>query len=172
LLTPKESARVIVSHVQEGVNLARREGIPEAFIDIIKEHHCTGLVYYFYHKQLEASGNDPKAVFEKDFRYLGPKPHSKEAAIVMIADSFEAACRSVEEVTEASLLKLIEQIVREKMEDGQFDECPMSFEELCKIKKALVKCILSIGHFRVKYPTKRRAEIENSPINDRLDNLL
>ena len=161
LLTPAESAKVIVSHVQEGVNLARREGLPEPFLDIIKEHHGTSLVYYFYHKQLQASDNDPTKVRERDFRYLGPKPHSKEAAIVMIADSFEAACRSLEEITEASLSKLIDQIVREKMDDGQFDECTMSFEELSKVKKALVKCILSIGHFRIKYPEKKAKQLSS-----------
>lgn len=154
LLTPVESARVIISHVQEGVNLARRAGLPEAFIDIIREHHGTSLVYYFYHKQLEAVGHDASLVDEREFRYSGPKPRSKEAAIVMIADSFEAACRSVDEITEEILIRLVDQIVREKMEDGQFDECLLSFEELGLVKKALVRCLLSIGHFRIKYPAK------------------
>ena len=156
LLTPVESARVIISHVQEGVHLARRAGLPEAFIDIIREHHGTSLVYFFYHKQLEAVGGDAALIDEKEFRYAGPKPKSKEAAIVMIADSFEAACRSTDEINEEILTRLIDQIVREKMEDGQFDECLLSFEELGLVKKALVRCLLSIGHFRIKYPTKAR----------------
>ena len=156
LLTPVESARVIISHVQEGVHLARRAGLPEAFIDIIREHHGTSLVYFFYHKQLEAVGHDASQIDEREFRYAGPKPRSKEAAIVMIADSFEAACRSTDEINEEILTRLIDQIVREKMEDGQFDECLLSFEELGLVKKALVRCLLSIGHFRIKYPTKAR----------------
>ena len=156
LLTPVESARVIISHVQEGVHLARRAGLPEAFIDIIREHHGTSLVYFFYHKQLEAVGHDASLIDEREFRYAGPKPRSKEAAIVMIADSFEAACRSTDEINEEILTRLIDQIVREKMEDGQFDECPLSFEELGLVKRALVRCLLSIGHFRIKYPAKAR----------------
>jgi len=156
LLTPSESARVIISHVQEGVNLARRAGLPEAFIDMIREHHGTSLVYYFYHKQLEAVGHDPSKIDEREFRYVGPKPRSKEAAILMIADSFEAACRSIDEVSEESLLRLIDQIVREKVDDGQFSECTMSFEELERVKKAMVKALMSIGHFRIKYPAKIR----------------
>jgi putative nucleotidyltransferase with HDIG domain len=162
LLTPMESARVITSHVSEGVNLARRAGLPEAFIDIIREHHGTSLVYYFYHKQLEAVGHDASLVDDREFRYAGPKPRSKEAAIVMIADSFEAACRSIDEINEEILTRLIDQIVREKVEDGQFDECPLSFEELGAVKKALVKCLLSIGHFRIKYPAKARLKL--SPV--------
>jgi membrane-associated HD superfamily phosphohydrolase len=162
LLTPVESARVIISHVQEGVNLARRAGIPEAFIDIIREHHGTSLVYYFYHKQLEAVGHDASLVDEREFRYSGPKPRSKEAVIVMIADSFEAACRSIDEINEEILTRLIDQIVREKMEDGQFDDCLLSFEELGLVKKALVRCLLSIGHFRIKYPAKIR--LKTAPV--------
>jgi putative nucleotidyltransferase with HDIG domain len=154
LLTPTESARVIISHVNEGVNLARRAGLPEPFIDIIREHHGTSLVYYFYHKQLESVQHNVELVDERDFRYAGPKPRSKESAIVMIADSFEAACRSVDEITEDILVKLVDQIVREKIEDGQLDECLLSFEELGIIKKAMVRCLLSIGHFRIKYPAK------------------
>lgn len=158
LLTPTESARVIISHVNEGVNLARRAGLPEPFIDIIREHHGTSLVYYFYHKQLESVQHNAELVDERDFRYAGPKPHSKESAIVMIADSFEAACRSVDEITEEILVRLVDQIVREKIEDGQLDECLLSFEELGLVKKAMVRCLLSIGHFRIKYPAKVRVK--------------
>jgi membrane-associated HD superfamily phosphohydrolase len=154
LLTPVESAKVIISHVEEGVALARRARLPEQFIDIIREHHGTSLVYFFYHKQLESVGHDVSQIDDRDFRYAGPKPRSKEAAIIMIADSFEAACRSLEEINEEILSKLIDQIVREKLEDGQFDECVLNFEELKAVKRAMVRCLLSIGHFRIKYPTK------------------
>ena len=154
LLTPVESARVIISHVQEGVNLARKAGLPESFISMIREHHGTSLVYYFYHEQLKSVGHDTSKVDEREFRYAGPKPRSKEAAILMIADSFEAACRSVEEMTEEILQRLVDQIVREKVEDGQLDDCILSFEELGKAKKAMVKALMSVGHFRIKYPAK------------------
>ena len=103
LLTPQESAQVIIAHVSEGVALARKAGLPEQFIDIIKEHHGTTLVYYFYRKQLEKVGGDKTLVDEKEFRYAGPKPSSKESAIIMIADSLEAASRSLEKMNEENL---------------------------------------------------------------------
>lgn len=154
LLTPVESAQVIISHVSEGVALGRKAGLPEQFIDIIKEHHGTGLVYYFYHKQLENAGGKKELISEKEFRYSGPKPRTKEAVIIMIADSVEAASRSLDEVNEVTLTRLIDQIVKEKMEDGQFDESQLTFEELGRVKRAIVKSLLSIGHFRVKYPAR------------------
>ncbi len=158
LLTPTESAKVIISHVTEGVQLARNAGLPEPFIDIIKQHHGTSLVYYFYHKQLESVGHDYSQVNEQDFRYAGPKPRTKEAGIIMIADSFEAASRSLEEITEETLTRLIEQIIKEKMDDGQLNECQLTFEELTTVKKTMVRSLLSIGHFRVKYPARHRVK--------------
>jgi cyclic-di-AMP phosphodiesterase PgpH len=158
LLTPVESAQVIISHVSEGVALARKAGLPEQFIDIIKEHHGTGLVYYFYHKQLESVGGRRELVNEKEFRYAGPKPRTKESVIIMISDSVEAASRSLDEVNEATLARLVDQIVREKMEDGQLDDSLLTFEELGRIKRAIVKSVLSIGHFRVKYPARIRKD--------------
>jgi putative nucleotidyltransferase with HDIG domain len=154
LLTPIESAQVIISHVVEGVALARKAGLPEQFIDIIKEHHGTGLVYFFYHKQVESVGGNRDLVNERDFRYSGPKPRTKESVIIMIADSVEAASRSLDEVNEETLSRLVSQIVKEKMEDGQFDESLLTFEELGRVKKALVKSVLAIGHFRIKYPAR------------------
>lgn len=158
LLTPVESAQVIISHVGEGVALARKAGLPEQFIDVIKEHHGTSLVYYFYHKQLESVGNKTELVNEKEFRYSGPRPRTKEAVVIMIADSVEAASRSLDEVNETTLTRLVDQIVREKLDDGQFDDSLLTFEELGKVKRALVKSLLSIGHFRVKYPARVRKD--------------
>lgn len=161
LLTPVESAQVIISHVGEGVALARKAGLPEQFIDIIKEHHGNGLVYFFYHKQLENVGGNRELANEKEFRYSGPKPRTKESVIIMIADSLEAASRSLDEVNDETLTRLVDQIVKEKMEDGQFDESLLTFEELGRVKKALVKSLLAIGHFRIKYPARTRREIVN-----------
>ncbi|MDB6081413.1 MAG: rane bound phosphohydrolase [Chlamydiia bacterium] len=158
LLTPVESAQVIISHVSEGVALARKAGLPEQFIDVIKEHHGTGLVYYFYHKQLESVGSKKELVNEKEFRYSGPKPKTKETVIIMIADCVEAASRSLSEVNEITLTKLVDQIVRERLDDGQFEDSILTFEELGKVKRALVKSLLSIGHFRVKYPARVRKD--------------
>src|SRR5581483_2714967 len=97
-------------------------------------------------------------VNEKEFRYSGPKPRSKEAAIIMIADSVEAASRSLDEMSEDTLAKLVDQIVKEKLEDGQLDDSLLTFEELGAVKKAIVKSLFSIGHFRVKYPARIKKE--------------
>jgi putative nucleotidyltransferase with HDIG domain len=159
LLTPQESAQVIMAHVPEGVALAREAGLPEPIIDIIKEHHGTTLVYYFYRKQLDRMNGDESKVDEREFRYAGPKPRSKESGIIMIADSFEAASRSLERVTEEALTELIDRIVREKIEDGQFDQCLLTFEELSIVKRMLVKTLLAAGHSRIKYPAHKEKGI-------------
>lgn len=163
LLTPRESAHVIIAHVSEGVSIARKAGLPEQFIDIIKEHHGTSLAYFFYRKELEKVGGDPALVDEKDFRYAGPTPRSKESAIIMIADSLEAASRSLEKMDEDSLMELANRLVRDKMDDGQFDNCLLTFEELAIIKKTLVKTLLAFSHARVKYPKRERKPEEMEP---------
>ncbi len=152
LLTPKESAQVIINHVSDGVALARKIGLPESFIDIIKEHHGTTLVYYFYHKQIEMLGGDKSKVDEADFRYSGPRPRTKESTIIMIADTLEAASRSLDEFTEESIRDLVDTLVAQKCEDGQFDESPLTFEELNIIKNTLIKNLLAASHPRIKYP--------------------
>ena len=154
LLTPQESAQVIISHVTDGVEIARKNHLPESFIDIIREHHGTTLVYYFYRKELELQGGNKDLVQENNFRYPGPKPRTKESAIIMICDSVEAASRSVDSPTEAALTEMVHRIVAEKAEDGQFDDCQLTFEELSKIKKSLVKALLLTHHVRIKYPKR------------------
>ena len=154
LLTPQESAQVIIAHVSEGVAMARKAGLPEQFIDIIKEHHGTTLAYYFYRKQLELVGGDKNKVDEKEFRYAGPKPRSKESAIIMIADSSRSRSRSLDKVNEETLTELANRLIKEKAEDGQFDHCLLTFEELAKVKQTLVKTLVAFGHSRIKYPSR------------------
>jgi len=154
LLTPLESAQVIISHVPDGETLGRKYGLPLSFIDIIREHHGTTLVYYFYRKQLELKGGRVEEVDEKAFRYPGPKPRSKESAIIMICDTVEAASRSLEEVNEASIRKLVERLMTEKAEEGQFDDCQLTFEEMSKVKNILIKSLLLAQHVRIKYPKR------------------
>lgn len=154
LLTPLESTHVIIAHVAEGEALARKYRLPQGFIDIIREHHGTTLVYYFYCKQIEQMDGDTSKVNEKLFRYPGPKPHSKESAIIMIADTVEAASRSFDDVTEENLTQLVNKLVSEKAEEGQFDECQLTFEELGIVKKAVVKALLVTRHVRIKYPAR------------------
>lgn len=156
LLTPIESAEVIIAHIAEGVSLARKADLPEQFIDIIKEHHGTSLVYYFYRKELERMNGDKSLVHEADFRYSGPTPRSKESAIIMIADTVEAASRSLDKIDEASIMELATRLIREKWEDGQFDQCLLTTEELSTIKYSLVKTLVAFGHSRVKYPLREQ----------------
>jgi putative nucleotidyltransferase with HDIG domain len=158
LLTPEESAQVIINHVTEGVVMARKAGLPEQFIDVIKEHHGTTLVYYFYRRQLEKMDMDKNLVDEKDFRYVGPKPRTKESALIMIADSLEAASRSLDDCGELSVEKLVEQIIKEKAEDGQFDDCLITFEEMAMVKKTMAKTLSAFSHARIKYPKKPEPE--------------
>lgn len=151
LLTPLESAQVIIAHVPEGVAMARKAGLPEQFIDVIKEHHGTTLVYYFYRKFLDMGGDQSLV---EQFRYAGPRPRSKESAIIMIADTVEAASRSLDQINEETLTELSNRLIREKAEDGQFDDCLLTFEELAVVKSTLIKTLIAFGHTRIKYPKR------------------
>lgn len=161
LLTPYESAQVIISHVTDGVNIAKRYGLPQPFIDIIQEHHGTTLVYYFYRKQLDLKGGRKEEVKESDFRYPGPRPRTKESAIIMICDSIEATSRSLDETGEVALREMVERVVSQKADDGQFTECQLTFEELSQVKRVLVKTLLLTHHVRIKYP--KREEPKEPP---------
>jgi len=154
MLTPLESAQVIIAHVSEGIVLGHKYRLPETFINIIREHHGTTLVYYFFCQQLDQVGGYTQLVCNEDFRYPGPKPQTRESAIIMIADSLEAASRSLEELTEGALLELADRLVQDKAEDGQFDRCNMTFEELGMVKRTMVKTLLVTAHTRIKYPKR------------------
>jgi putative nucleotidyltransferase with HDIG domain len=154
LLTPRESADVIIAHVSEGVAMGRKEGLPEPIIDVIKEHHGTQLVFYFYNKECMACAGGADEVDEHAFRYAGPKPRSKESVIIMFADSLEAASRSLDEVTEETLTALANRLIKEKVDDGQLDECLLTFEELARVKASLVTNLVASGHARIKYPAR------------------
>ena len=155
LLTPLESTQVIIAHVFEGEALGRKHSLPQRFLDIIREHHGTTLVYYFYCKQVEQMGGDVDAVDQSRFRYPGPKPRSKESAIIMMADTVEAASRSLEEVSEESIMNLVNRLIGEKLEDGQFSSCELTFKEFEVIKQTIVKNLSVARHLRIKYPQKQ-----------------
>lgn len=157
LLTPLESTQVIVAHVPEGEILAKKHRLPQSFIDIIKQHHGTTLVYYFYHKHMQLIPENSQ-VEEKLFRYPGPKPRTRESALIMLADTIEAASRCLEEINEVSLTEMVEKLVAEKLEDGQLDDCQLTFEELGMAKKSFVRTLALNGHLRVKYPERNLEE--------------
>lgn len=155
LLTPQESAQVIISHVKAGEEIARKYHLPQPIIDVICEHHGTTLVYFFYCKEIEQKGGQVAEVEEEKFRYPGPKPQSKESAIIMISDAIEACSRSMEEVTEEALREKISNVIRERADDGQFNECDLTFKDIETIKKTIANTLLASHHVRVKYPEKK-----------------
>jgi len=147
-LAPKESARIIIDHVLNGIEIARKNKLPDRVIDFIRTHHGTSLVYYFYTKEKELNGD----VDENDFRYPGPIPFSKETAILMMADSVEAASKSLKEPTSTKIDVFVENIVNKQMEQGQFLNANITLKEIQIIKKVLKKKLNNIYHLRVEYP--------------------
>ena len=149
-LDPYLSSSIIMDHVKDGLELAKKHKLPVEIKNFIEQHHGTTLVAYFYHEaRIEADGNN---IDEKDFRYKGPKPQTKETAIVMMADSVEAAVRSLSSPTQEKVEELIEKIIQDKLDDGQLDESNITLKELDKVKKSFLKVILSIFHERIEYP--------------------
>jgi len=147
-LSPKESAKIIIDHVIKGIEIARKNKLPDRVIDFIRTHHGTSLVYYFYKKELDSQGEAKEA----DFRYPGPKPFSKETAILMMADSVEAASKSLKEPTSSKIDVFVENIIGKQMEQGQFINANITFKEIEIIKKVLKKKLNNIYHLRVEYP--------------------
>lgn len=161
-LLPAMSTLVIIAHVKDGADLARQNGVPEPIIDFIQQHHGTTLVEYFYRQAAERSsrGNDidgSNVVDESSFRYPGPKPQTKEAGILMLADAVESASRVLVEPTPARIESLVEDISRKRLLDGQFDESGLTLEEVDKIGQSLVKSLTAVYHGRVKYPDQETA---------------
>lgn len=149
-MNPTLSALVITSHIKDGIDIAREFRVPKVILDIISEHHGTSLVQYFYH---QATGElEPSTVLEQQFRYPGPKPQTKEAAVVMLADSVEAARRGLSKPTPAKIEMLVNRIIADKLSDGQLDECELTFKDLSKITDVFVRTITSIMHARIEYP--------------------
>ncbi|MBN2542225.1 HDIG domain-containing protein [bacterium] len=145
-LAPTMSFLIIKSHVKEGVDLARSLKIPKVIVDIIQQHHGTSVVESFYKKALK---KDDK-IKEADFRYPGPKPRTKEALIVVLADSVEAAVREISEPTEDKINHLVTNIVNKKLDDGEMDECSITLRELNKIKEVFVPILLGVHHKRIR----------------------
>ena len=147
-LPPKESAKIIIDHVIEGIELARKNGLPDRVIDFLRTHHGTTLVYYFFKKQQEI---DPE-VDDDQFRYNGPIPFSKETAILMMADSVEAASKSLKSPTYLMIDEFVEKIVKGQMQANQFLNANITFKEIEAVKKVLKQKLTNIYHLRVEYP--------------------
>lgn len=148
-IAPGLSTLIITSHVKDGVELAREHKLPEPIIDLIKQHHGTDLVKYFYSRAQE---NDREKVSEKDFQYQGPKPQTKEAAVLMLADSVEAAVRSLREPSPGRIEGVVRKIIKERLASGLLDESELTFRDLDKIGTSFVRTLSGIYHQRVEYP--------------------
>lgn len=153
-LSPSMSSLIITNHVKDGVELAEKYNLGNVIKDIIEQHHGTGLVTYFYHQALEKNVQGGKEVSEEGFRYPGPKPQAKESAIVMLADSVEAASRVLQGPTPQKLKELVRKIINNKFIDRQLDQCDLTLEEINKITESFVKILTGIYHTRVEYPSK------------------
>jgi putative nucleotidyltransferase with HDIG domain len=154
-LDPYQSVKIITGHVEHGAVLAKEYKIPDLVAAGITEHHGTTIIQYFYHKALEETTDTDKVVKEEDFRYKGPKPQSKETAILMLADIIEATSRSMTDTSPESLEEMIHKTIQGRFMEGQFSESDLSIKELFKLEKAFLHSLDGTYHTRVKYPGQR-----------------
>lgn len=166
-IAPSLSTLIITSHIKDGIEIAKQYRLPGIIKDVIQQHHGTTLVKYFYIKAV----NDNDAhdeVTETQFRYDGPKPQNRETAIVMLADTVEAAVRSIPSPSKAKIEETVKKLIKEKIEDGQLDECPITLKDINKITSAFLKALNGIYHDRVEYPetaNNGKEGVEDVPFN-------
>ena len=163
---PYVSAAILTSHTKDGALMAQKEHLPPEIQDIILQHHGVTPVMFFYHKALQMS--DGRHVDINDFRYAGPKPRTREASIVMMADSIEAAIRSMKDPTPKAIDQYIERLIRGKLEDGQLSECPLSLSDIDQICTAFSGILKGVYHERVEYPKVEKYVVQpvvkNEPV--------
>ena len=160
-LEPEESSKIIIDHVITGFRMGKKAGAPQKILDFISQHHGTSILEYFWEKA-KRSGPDAGPE-EKNFRYPGPKPQSKEAAILMIVDAVEAASRTLPERSRAAFEALVRHIIEKRVDDGQFDECDITTEELARVRAALIDAVTVAFHSRVLYPWQEEAQGRRPP---------
>ena len=148
-LAPTLSTRIIHSHVKDGIEMAKAAKLPDVLIDFIAQHHGTALVGYFYH---QACARSAEPVFEEDFRYPGPKPQTRETAVLMLCDGLEAAARTLSAPTPEKLVELVNKMVKHNLDDGQLDESGLSLRDIKIVKDTLSKALQGIYHSRIEYP--------------------
>jgi len=159
-LSPAMSLLVIIGHVKDGIELAREYKLPRDVIHFIESHHGTTLVEYFYHaaRQRAEEAGDRESPQEVEFRYPGPRPQTKEAAILMLSDCVESATRSMSDPTPGQIEGLVHELARKRLLDGQFDHCPLTLAELGTIKEAILARVAAIHHARIAYPEEDRTD--------------
>jgi hypothetical protein len=152
-LSPAMSQLIIVGHVKDGIELAKEYGLPAVLRQFIETHHGTTLVEYFYNAAKKKQDEKFGAPSESEFRYTGPKPRTKEAAIVMLADAVEGAVRSLPEISPTRIEAVVHNMAMKRLQDGQFDECDLSLRELSQIEASMSKTLAAHYHGRIQYPT-------------------
>lgn len=153
-LSPHMSKTILIAHVKDGVELGLQHKLGEPIIDGIVQHHGTTLIAFFFNRAMESLDEDIDHACEDDFRYPGPKPQFREAALIMLADSIEAASRSLDEPTPVRLQNIVKNIIQRKFMDGQLDECNLTLKELSIIEDSFIRILLSIYHQRIDYPKR------------------
>lgn len=161
-LEPRVSARIIINHVLDGAAIARQYKLPQPIVDGVFMHHGTGLIQYFYARALERAAPG-EVVDENEFRYPGPRPNSREHGIIMLADKVEAACRSIKDPTPEKLREMIQKLVNGTIEDGQFEDCPLTLKELYTIIDTFTHTLVGIYHQRIEYPGVKRPTMSTPP---------
>lgn len=151
-MTSLEAAKLIIGHVEDGVELARKHKLPESVIDFIRTHHGTSLVRYFYNTAVNRGENPSPEVYQ----YQGPKPRTKEQAILMMADAVEARSRSLKEINEKTLTQMVDEMVGSQIADGQLSDCRLSFADVTHIKQVFIQRLQVINHHRIKYPKVKK----------------
>lgn len=155
-MTTSEAAKQIISHVEEGEHIARKHHLPEVIVHFIRSHHGTSVTRYFYNTAVNEALADGKTiadVHKEDYTYPGPKPSTKEAAILMMADAIEARSRTLNDLTEQSISDMVDQMIDTQVADGQFSETVLSFKDLEDIRDVFKKKLIEINHHRISYPT-------------------
>jgi putative nucleotidyltransferase with HDIG domain len=172
-LEPADSATILRQHVTDGIDLANRAGLPKPLIAFIPEHHGTAILGYVYGKAREAAAKPfggektpagraaADAVDQRPFRHTGPKPRSREAAILMLSDGVEASVRSLSSRDEATIRAMVSQILAERLSDGQLNECDLTMRDLNRIRDAFIEQLLGMYHQRIAYPQNKIVEIES-----------
>ena len=157
-LAPAMSTLIIIGHVKDGIDLGQQHHLPAPLIDFIEQHHGTTLVEYFYREATRLAEEDPdhrSDAEESQFRYPGPKPQTREAGVLMLADAVEGASRTLSEPTPKRIERLVHDIATKRLNDGQFDDCGLTITELAHIEDSLTKSLIAIYHARIKYPDQK-----------------
>lgn len=163
-LSPHMSKTILIAHVKDGVELGLKHKLGKPIIDGIVQHHGTTLIAFFYNRALEQQDAEIDEVHEEDFRYPGPKPQFREAALIMLADSIEAASRSLDEPTPVRLQNIVKNIIQRKFMDGQLDECNLTLKDLSIIEESFIRILLGIYHQRIDYPRRAGGGASETPL--------